>query len=112
MNKSSSDTACSTRAFCQKACLMNLLRTRSHAKDAVWGAIDLVSVSILRTTCIFLFFSTTKSDSFPWLCLLTTTSRVAALLGSSFFTAACERTGSAVYGMAKLFAGYARTWRS
>jgi hypothetical protein len=32
---------CSTRAFCEKACITNILRTRSYAKHAAWGAIDL-----------------------------------------------------------------------
>jgi hypothetical protein len=32
---------CSTRAFSWKACITNILRIRSYAKHAAWGAIDL-----------------------------------------------------------------------
>lgn len=63
---SSSDMDCPAPAFCQKACFTNILRTRSYAKHAAWGAIDLASAFSLRTTSIFFYF-TTKSDSFPWL---------------------------------------------
>jgi hypothetical protein len=32
---------CSTRAFSSEACITNILRIRSYAKHAAWGAIDL-----------------------------------------------------------------------
>jgi hypothetical protein len=32
---------CSPRAFTEKACITNILRIRTYAKHAAWGAIDL-----------------------------------------------------------------------
>jgi len=82
---SSSDMDCPAPAFCWKACITNILRIRSYAKHAAWGAIDLASAFSLRTTSIFLTL-TTKSDSFPWLRPLMT-----SLFGSLFAAYATHR---------------------
>jgi hypothetical protein len=100
---------CSTRAFCEKACITNILHTRSYAKHAAWGAIDLVFRVLLRTTCIFSFYNKKR-----FLSLVMTLDDMVFLrrlpcLWSLRTMNDAERLGATLFGTAEKFAGYART---
>jgi hypothetical protein len=55
---------CSTRAFCEKACITNILRIRSYAKHAAWGAIDL-AFRIHLADDLHVFILQRKAIPFP-----------------------------------------------